>query len=655
MEAPPAGNSEWPSTVYLKVASGRIPELIVFPQDGQLKTYQQTAFGFISKDHASLSFILMRSSPDNQAKDSYMMDVGVDKGLLRWLSRLDEADIVKPQEEGRSYMDYTFEGVPVQGQNIPTNNVSSDLPSLQHTKCRHYPSLERQSPVHPHQFELYKRGGKHSRSTRNLENGYERIPRSKPRENRYEYKGKIRQANEKDIERVHKKRSTKQKRKQTINEDFHASNVPRSRLTLLSSRNMGVFSRGKTSPPVNPHGWPKDSFSERAFLKGQPHSMGKDQPMQHEEDISVRCHSSDDYAQPARAYSSNACFNSPIQRGESEEHGRSFMFSSNLGQNELNPSSECALQMYTMQLLNFDLSAPYDDNIVDPSKKYWTLTELKYLLEQRIPSWNFRGNTSLIPASSSSKHTPRKRKRDASEDETAIGESPRKARKLDTSQKSESSLINNTTILDPQSISAFPSSLRQEAVGIVQDGRISLQGQINHAMECGSVHCQRQYKGENTSFICNKEVSLMSQAFDAAYEAIMQSKWDASYDFLDSVPAETESICSSEGYATSVLQNSCDWVWEKQRPLNSSRIRQEIHLSHNEGQDEHLNPTGPGRLGFQPLYSRTLYTDRELPFSTSQDRVLGLRESCGIDDLTENALAVNIDSMKDFWRQNRLY
>ncbi|PKX91893.1 uncharacterized protein P174DRAFT_410761 [Aspergillus novofumigatus IBT 16806] len=79
--------------------------------------------------------------------------------------------------------------------------------------------------------------------------GFERKPRNKTREDRYEYKGSISRIQRKQSP-TQARKSSKQVRRHTINDNFHASNVPRDRLTLHSHLDLGIFRRGKTSSPV---------------------------------------------------------------------------------------------------------------------------------------------------------------------------------------------------------------------------------------------------------------------------------------------------------------------------------------------------------------------------------------------------------------------
>lgn len=65
----------------------------------------------------------------------------------------------------------------------------------------------------------------------NPSDNYERKLRRKTRPDRYEYKGQPSEVRKKHPRRE-KRTSSKMKRKRTINDDFHASNVPQNRLTV---------------------------------------------------------------------------------------------------------------------------------------------------------------------------------------------------------------------------------------------------------------------------------------------------------------------------------------------------------------------------------------------------------------------------------------
>ncbi|KAJ5475513.1 hypothetical protein N7539_007800 [Penicillium diatomitis] len=99
-------------------------------------------------------------------------------------------------------------------------------------------------------------------------NPYERKPRRKTREDKYVYK----QTSTMDRPcqgKSDKVKRTRVSRKHTINDTFHAFNVPRQRLTLRDVQNVGIFGKGKASPPVNLQAAQDVSFSKRKFL-GSP-------------------------------------------------------------------------------------------------------------------------------------------------------------------------------------------------------------------------------------------------------------------------------------------------------------------------------------------------------------------------------------------------
>ena len=61
---------------------------------------------------------------------------------------------------------------------------------------------------------------------------YERQPRHKTKDDHYEYKGKMSHKKGGRVTKTKRRRSTKRNRKHTVNDNFHASNVARDRLTV---------------------------------------------------------------------------------------------------------------------------------------------------------------------------------------------------------------------------------------------------------------------------------------------------------------------------------------------------------------------------------------------------------------------------------------
>lgn len=95
-------------------------------------------------------------------------------------------------------------------------------------------------------------------------NEYERRPRYKTREDRYDYKPNG--PHSKEQSRKGKAKRLRRGRKETMNDGFHASNVARERLTvslmswdyhdsltkfqLRKNTNVGIFNKGKASSPI---------------------------------------------------------------------------------------------------------------------------------------------------------------------------------------------------------------------------------------------------------------------------------------------------------------------------------------------------------------------------------------------------------------------
>ncbi|KAI9376301.1 hypothetical protein BJX61DRAFT_490862 [Aspergillus egyptiacus] len=155
------------------------------------------------------------------------------KRFLSWLSRLGEAELVLPQIDTHPSAKFTYDGIPVEKQ---TREPRLDCQGqASQTGTRKRTSLELASFDQPYISSRPGTKGRDSCISRKEKHGYERIPRSRTKEDRYEYKGKSTRVNSEDGTTSQKRKGPKQKRKHTINEDFHASNVPQNRLTVCCS------------------------------------------------------------------------------------------------------------------------------------------------------------------------------------------------------------------------------------------------------------------------------------------------------------------------------------------------------------------------------------------------------------------------------------
>ncbi|KAJ5780551.1 hypothetical protein N7457_005711 [Penicillium paradoxum] len=114
------------------------------------------------------------------------------------------------------------------------------------TRKRDASCLEESGAPSTHETILGSESHKRSRNT------YELRPRHKTREDRYEYKGPSSALGSQSQPR---KGRTKKRacRKHTMNDEFQATNVTGSRLTLRNNTKLGIFSKGRTSSSSNHH------------------------------------------------------------------------------------------------------------------------------------------------------------------------------------------------------------------------------------------------------------------------------------------------------------------------------------------------------------------------------------------------------------------
>ncbi|KAJ5114980.1 hypothetical protein NUU61_000739 [Penicillium alfredii] len=102
---------------------------------------------------------------------------------------------------------------------------------------------------------------------------YERRPRHKTREDRYDYKAPgsgagIRQKSNKE------KKKRPRRRKNIMHDELRAANVTQERLTLRHTANLGFFNKGRSSSSAKPHeAVPDLVFSEMNFLSRTGHGL----------------------------------------------------------------------------------------------------------------------------------------------------------------------------------------------------------------------------------------------------------------------------------------------------------------------------------------------------------------------------------------------
>jgi len=109
-------------------------------------------------------------------------------------------------------------------------------------------------------------GGEASHGATDPTEKYDKPRRRKTKPDKYEYKRDV------DAKRPDKaSRGSKRKRFKgghTLSEEFQASNVDVTRVSLKPVNNLGIFSRSKTSVPLAGHDLPDLTFTKMDFLSG---------------------------------------------------------------------------------------------------------------------------------------------------------------------------------------------------------------------------------------------------------------------------------------------------------------------------------------------------------------------------------------------------
>ncbi|RMJ22698.1 hypothetical protein PHISP_06421 [Aspergillus sp. HF37] len=158
--------------------------------------------------------------------------------IYKWLSGVDNEPTHQPEPLGKIWADRQFQA-DLTLSDKPTQTAQSNAQRGDNAK----PATERKrasNEKYSARFLSLEPANLQPPSPRVIPspqaNKYERRPRHKTKPDRYEYKDPSRTECEKGSRKRERKRS-KLKRKHTVNDDFHASNVARSRLTVRDRRN----------------------------------------------------------------------------------------------------------------------------------------------------------------------------------------------------------------------------------------------------------------------------------------------------------------------------------------------------------------------------------------------------------------------------------
>ncbi|PYI02068.1 hypothetical protein BO78DRAFT_390549 [Aspergillus sclerotiicarbonarius CBS 121057] len=293
-----------------------------------------------------------------------------------------------------------------------------------------------------------------SSTAKNEHYGYERRPRHRTKNDRYEYKDKkVRERNDRVSKRV----------KMTTNDTFHASNVPCNRLTLNRRGIQGIFKKGKASAPVKPrdsgqmpdlfgfdtpltawnlHSAHKIRFSESEFLLGKSDSDRICSNSKPTPELGEGC---DSVKYPATSVPkhSNVVSDIPSPAGDCSSL-RSFekvnRASEPKGKDRV-PAPDFlsgrALELHPKKLLSYYLSPP--DTVVGPSKPNKAITDKTpqyYGRLEKARGFQERKYPSLSSGSETVTAKPPRNAKKADADE----KDPRMLEKLVTSVRDDTSL-----------------------------------------------------------------------------------------------------------------------------------------------------------------------------------------------------------------------
>ncbi|RLM00660.1 hypothetical protein CFD26_108578 [Aspergillus turcosus] len=570
--------------------------------------------------------------------------------------------------------------------------------------------------------------------------GYERKPRNKTKEDRYEYKGSTSRVQRKQPPTKAKKLS-KKVRRHTINDNFHASNVPRDRLTLHSHSDLGIFRRGKTSSPVKagelrqfPHfsGIGKlvnrgrvseKGFSETRFLtkklrsdrekytshqspnkKGKtranpedsqllissyfPFGLLEDEARTQGFEMEASCtflHSSPNLQAQSPADCSvrdtaakghgTVAVQSPAGQAKHsgtyhpDVQGRGTSLSSSptgISRNGHVPFlSESWSEVYMRQLLHFDLSSQDKDNdqSTHSGRKYWSLEDLKLLLQDR-ERFGHQGTEGQVVSECSLLGTRRNSRKAGSiyDVEDAVEDHLKQGKQMVLLEDMGNSFVEDNTSLDRRFIfpgpldkglnhepelQHIPNSLlaRPEQTTL---GNMSNAGRKEDFYSCSDTWKCPEYP---TKVQDERFSSLVSQAEPLEQEADLQLALGTGSDIVDvdvvmSLAEEAQLQDDIyDHFATQALDAAADdaimhpeedtleyvWDYAMRIPLGADCFES--------------NPISQGVI---PNRVPTDKASLHCPWKAAADTSHGVLSSHGMDQEL-------IGIPRDFWRRNRLY
>lgn len=320
---------------------------------------------------------------------------------------------------------------------------------------------------------------------------------------------------------------------------------------------------------------------------------------------------------------------------------------------ESRSAADIIAESSSIRLLDFNMHSSNENVTANPEKAYWTLEDLKSIMQQRISSWKSEDEGTTTTPGSRLQIGSRKRKNTSSQDKENIHEKFSKRRKTQGhGQRFELDPSDRSTC--PRTAALEPCSFSGSCIDLPLGKPLPAHGQTDYAMKGNSFQPQRPCPGRGVGFVYGEDASFISQAFDAAYEAIMRSEPDAPLDASECVPTIKATTSNNDGNVP--LHSPWEWGLKDEEMLNLSHIGQEALLAGQEASETAIYTPASGNYERYLSYSGGPCANQEglLPMEKVSSMDSGqVREWKGPD---ANKLDyVTIDPMKNFWRQNKLY
>ncbi|KAL4921773.1 hypothetical protein BDW62DRAFT_197479 [Aspergillus aurantiobrunneus] len=303
-----------------------------------------------------------------------------------------------------------------------------------------------------------------------------------------------------------------------------------------------------------------------------------------------------------------------------------------------------------MQLLGFGLHSPDESVTTNPVKKYWTLDDLKFLMKQRTSAWKPE-EENMTTLTSRLQQNSRKRKHTSSQESLNFHpKTPKQRRASGQSQRLEFKPTDNSTGSQPPILSG---SISGGCIDSPLGKPLSAHALMDHAIERTVLQPQRPFRDKETSLLY-EDTSFISQVFDAAYEAIMRPEKDTHFDSLNNIAVSNYNIGNSERSIAPVLEASWERGLQGQQVLDPSYIGRTMLLPYKEDKKLAYNTTEAKGYCQQQSYLGSLIADRE-PLPIEENWTPKLGQFPGWNGPEANKVNVDVDPMKNFWRQNKLY